>query len=651
MKRLLFVFLIGCHALLGWSTSPNETDSLLQRIKTLPHDSTRLLTLNQLVQLNLFTPQSTTYSDMLAKEAKTQNNDQYRGIAASQKVAYYYSRNNQDSVNKWLNVIEPIARKTGMWNLYFTSQQLQIDMYSRHEQFEFAINEAIKMRKLAIETNHTLGLVVSNQSIAKAYIRTNRLQEGKQYLEKAYKLLPFINDPNIHLSVLSQLISAAKTSNDNKSMIKYLKEQEKVLNESVARNPALKYPFYNTLLFNNIYYAYYYLNIEQEEQAYEYLKRADQYISGNTFFTFRMLYHDVYAAYHRARKEYDLALSRIDSTIACLKEIQGSDYNHQQAVKADILQEAGRNNEAYEWYQKAFSAKDSVNTSISDKQMEQIKGSFNIDRVKLDKEQLKSEIQTITLVIVAIILLILLVFIVRISKVRKALQISEQDTREANRIAQEANEMKNRFLSNMSYNIRIPLNGVVGFSQLIATEPDMDEETRKEYSDIIQTKSQELIRLVNDVLDLSRLEAGMMKFQIQEYDVSGLCNEVLYMADMQNKGSIKIQFNNHIESPADVTIDAGRLTQALVSALTYPQPCKEQRKVTFTVTQSDRLSEVEFRIVNSPLANKVYYSQEVSIRHEINRLLLEHFGGSYTHLSDAPEGPVIVFIYPLKNSR
>lgn len=84
-------------------------------------------------------------------------------------------------------------------------------------------------------------------------------------------------------------------------------------------------------------------------------------------------------------------------------------------------------------------------------------------------------------------------------------------------MAEEANEMKNRFLSNISYHIRIPLNGVVGFSQLIASEPNMPDELRKVLFHH-QKNSEELMRLVNDVLDLSRLEAGMMKFNIQSTD-------------------------------------------------------------------------------------------------------------------------------------
>lgn len=87
-------------------------------------------------------------------------------------------------------------------------------------------------------------------------------------------------------------------------------------------------------------------------------------------------------------------------------------------------------------------------------------------------------------------------------------------------IAEEANEIKSRFLANMSYNIRIPLNNVVGFSQLITDDTGLERRGKREYSGIIQNNAAELIQLVNNVLDLSRLEANMMKFQLQDCNVT-----------------------------------------------------------------------------------------------------------------------------------
>ena len=213
-------------------------------------------------------------------------------------------------------------------------------------------------------------------------------------------------------------------------------------------------------------------------------------------------------------------------------------------------------------------------------------------------------------------------------------------------MAKEANEMKNRFLSNISYHIRIPLNGVVGFSQLIASEPNMPDELRKEYSSIIQKNSEELMRLVNDVLDLSRLEAGMMKFNIQEYGLAELCNEATYMARMHSEGCTVIRLENEIETDQNIRIDTVRFTQALLSALTYPQKYKEKREIDFKVTLDTEKHFINFRITNSPLADERFTSQEVCIRHEINRLLFEYFGGSYKVQTNPDGKPTILFTFP-----
>ncbi len=154
------------------------------------------------------------------------------------------------------------------------------------------------------------------------------------------------------------------------------------------------------------------------------------------------------------------------------------------------------------------------------------------------------------------------------------------------------------------------------------------------------------MQLVNDVLDLSRLEANMMKFQIQEYDAVALCNDAIYMARMHNEGAIEIHFDAHIGTQT-ITTDTGRLIQALASALTYPQKNTVHREITFTLTRDDSGKQLCIRISNSPLTDPEFNSQKVSIRHDINRLLLQHFGGSYNITSDEQGRPVIIFTYPL----
>lgn len=158
------------------------------------------------------------------------------------------------------------------------------------------------------------------------------------------------------------------------------------------------------------------------------------------------------------------------------------------------------------------------------------------------------------------------------------------------------------------------------------------------------------MRLVNDVLDLSRLEAKMMKFQIQDYDAVALCNEVCYMARMNNeKTGIQVRFTPEVES-LSLRTDTTRLGHALLSSLTYPhehetEGQQEERIIRFTLSRNGEM--LYFRILNSPLADEAFTSQETVIRHEINQLLLAYFGGSYQVNARGTEGPEIVFTYPI----
>ena len=222
----------------------------------------------------------------------------------------------------------------------------------------------------------------------------------------------------------------------------------------------------------------------------------------------------------------------------------------------------------------------------------------------------------------------------------------EDEIRELSQIAEEANEVKSRFLTNMSYNIRIPLNNVLGFSQLMTTDPEsMDASQWKEYSEIIQTNSAELIQLVNDVLDLSRLEAGRTKWQIQEHEIISMCSDILGMVRMRCEDKIHVDFRTEIESQP-FQADIARLTQLILSTLTYSDPCEEKRKVSFFLERDRSKGLFIFRIVNSPLADPTLQTQKVEVRHSINRLTIAYFKGTYTIEPDAPEGPTLIFTYP-----
>ncbi|MEG0518149.1 MAG: transporter substrate-binding domain-containing protein, partial [Bacteroidales bacterium] len=99
-----------------------------------------------------------------------------------------------------------------------------------------------------------------------------------------------------------------------------------------------------------------------------------------------------------------------------------------------------------------------------------------------------------------------------------------RELEDAKEKAEQSNKLKSAFLANMSHEIRTPLNAIVGFSEIMSYTTDETE--RKNYSNIIHTNNELLLGLINDILDLSKIEAGMMQLHLERFDVTELFNRL-----------------------------------------------------------------------------------------------------------------------------
>lgn len=148
---------------------------------------------------------------------------------------------------------------------------------------------------------------------------------------------------------------------------------------------------------------------------------------------------------------------------------------------------------------------------------------------------------------------------------QRALLHEKESLAEAYAKAKESDRMKSVFLANMSHEIRTPLNAIVGFSNLIA-ELDPSPEEKEEYSKIITTNNELLLKLINDILDLARIESGDMSFHLEDCDLTVLIH-TLYRRHLPNIPA-NVEFREkYPETPILLRSDKDRLYQALENIL------------------------------------------------------------------------------------
>ncbi len=139
---------------------------------------------------------------------------------------------------------------------------------------------------------------------------------------------------------------------------------------------------------------------------------------------------------------------------------------------------------------------------------------------------------------------------------------------DAKRKAEESDKLKSSFLANMSHEIRTPLNVIVGFSELL-NSPNLAEAKRAFYAEQIETSSDSLLILIDDILDLSRIEAGVITLDFTDIDIDMFLHEMRDRYYFKNKNkNVKIVLNtNQLPNNLIINTDQNRMKQILINLL------------------------------------------------------------------------------------
>lgn len=214
---------------------------------------------------------------------------------------------------------------------------------------------------------------------------------------------------------------------------------------------------------------------------------------------------------------------------------------------------------------------------------------------------------------------------------------TEEELTAARDKALQADKLKSAFLANMSHEIRTPLNAIVGFSELMVYSEDPAE--KEEYMSIIQSNNELLLRLINDILDLSKIESGILERKRETFNLAKVCNELYTMIQPKiTNPDVEFQMDN---SGPDcwIFLDRSRLKQVWMNYLTNAVKCTKSGyiKMGYSIEREGIRIYVEDSGVGIPeeLQERVFgrfqklneFAQGTGLGLAISRAIIEGAGG------------------------
>lgn len=234
-------------------------------------------------------------------------------------------------------------------------------------------------------------------------------------------------------------------------------------------------------------------------------------------------------------------------------------------------------------------------------------------------------------------------------------------------VAEKASVQKNYFLANMSHEIRTPINGIVGFADLLKND-QISPDARHKYLDIIDSNSKQLLALINDILDVAKIEAGELSITTGECRINHMLQNLEanfnQLAATKNGGDIRFVLDEPLGQILDVIkVDCLRLRQVLVNLLSNAQKFTEQGEIHFGYQvkgsmiefyvadkgigiSKDKLNEIFLRFKQATCdISAVYGGSGLGLA--ISKGIVSLLGGSISVESEVDKGSTFSFTIPL----
>lgn len=567
-----------------------------------------------------------------------------------------------DSVIAWSEQLLPTQQSNEDRTTYFLLQLQLANAYTLRGDISLATNRAQLMYEEAKATDYQFGMVVANQAIGDAYNTIANM--GDKALESYQDALTELSNISDQHPYRAQLLLKMSNVLQRKGR---LEEAEKILEELekiLYQEPDYPTDFFFCIEKTNFAISHGHLSQDYLDEANIWLHKMDSIyqLHPEKFYRFHLDYTT--AAYYRAMGNWDKQYWKqaLDIYSKLQAEYSGNKrstyYRWTSLEKIYLCKIQGMAMEACRIYQELYPPIDTLASQSYIRQINTIKAKYQVDKAETASNNEYNKIITSILVGTMALVTLFVLLAILLKRQREKVKLSTQKLATSRINAENAMRTKSVFLSNMSHEIRTPLNALSGFSSLL-TEEGLDDETRRQCNEVIQQNSELLLKLINDVIDLSSLEFGKLQFCIAQHDAVSICRNVIDTVNKVKQTQAELTFTTELEE-MPIETDDSRLQQVLINLLINATKFTPQGSIVlkleketddtvlFTVTDTgcgipkDKQANIfqRFEKLNEN-------AQGSGLGLSICQLIIEHIGGQIWIDSEYAEGSRFCFTHPI----
>ena len=465
------------------------------------------------------------------------------------------------------------------YKTYFELERVIIKSFLFRGEIRFAIAQSEQMYSKASVWSDHLGMALALNAMGEVYSYTGRIKEAGDTYAQALELFDRLHGEDIHIRMLLvELVEYNLRIRNYAQAARFMTRLNRYPEEKLSvQEQAVRHIFnaYCQLLNGSVKIARQHLD-EVEPLREELVPGILQHL----------LIAD--ALYWEKKGEYEKALEAYDTFFHTdYAKINSSLYKETMMNKANLLVKMGRKEEAYVQYGAVFSYIKSSFEKNYPKEIDQLTTHFQADQLTYQNEQ--DRLFSYRFYLGGIIICTFALFLFLYFSWKKIFRLKESKRSQECMIqkAERAIKKKNMFLSNMSHEVRTPLNAIVGFSAVLSSDDDsFDEDSRKEFCEIIKVNSFQLLKLINDILDFSDFENDNITFNIRPYDAVKLCKEVVETVSASRKLEVELRFDTELSDLVMDTDDA-RLRQVLINLLVNATKFTKEGSIVLKLEMSD----------------------------------------------------------------